>query len=199
MERVYLCTFKKEGSVGKGHGANRTIILSTTKRTQTLVKRPGASRALHIVTFPCRACPPSLCAVTKCVRTSVSFPEGTRLFSNNVGGIGGGEGCCSGTTSYFPVTQAAPGAPLLPARGGPGQGKGACTTRRCSTPSASACGCAPCCCHRRRCSSASRASTSAARRSGSALRSRSWRARSRPPRASATKHRPLASTRFRCS
>lgn len=51
-------------------------------------------------------------------------PEGTpqtRLFFNNVGGNGGGEGCCSGTTSYFSVTQAAPGAPLLPAQGGPGQ------------------------------------------------------------------------------
>eukprot|EP00937_MAST-01D_sp_MAST-1D-sp2_P000575 g575.t1 len=31
----------------------------------------------------------------------------TRYFLNNVGGNGGGEGCCSGTTSYFPVTQAA--------------------------------------------------------------------------------------------
>ena len=41
-------------------------------------------------------------------------PEGlgTRLFLNNVGGNGGGVGCCSGTTSYFPVTQAAPGGAL---------------------------------------------------------------------------------------
>ena len=38
--------------------------------------------------------------------------SGTRLFLNNVGGNGGGDGCCSGTTSYFPVMQAAPGAPL---------------------------------------------------------------------------------------
>ena len=36
-------------------------------------------------------------------------PLGTRLFLNNVGGNGGGEGCCSGTTSYFVVEQSAPG------------------------------------------------------------------------------------------
>lgn len=36
----------------------------------------------------------------------------TRLFLNNVGGNGGGNGCCSGTTSYFAVTQAKPGAPM---------------------------------------------------------------------------------------
>lgn len=30
----------------------------------------------------------------------------------NVGGNGGGEGCCAGTTSYFPVMQDAPGAPF---------------------------------------------------------------------------------------
>ena len=35
---------------------------------------------------------------------------GTKIFLNNVGGNGGGEGCCSGTTSYFPLSQAAPGA-----------------------------------------------------------------------------------------
>jgi len=35
-----------------------------------------------------------------------------RFFLNNVGGNGGGEGCCAGTTSYFPVTQA-PGAPMV--------------------------------------------------------------------------------------
>ena len=35
---------------------------------------------------------------------------GTKVFLNNVGGNGGGEGCCSGTTSYFPLTQSAPGA-----------------------------------------------------------------------------------------
>ena len=32
---------------------------------------------------------------------------GTRLFLNNVGGNGGGDGCCSGTTSYFVVEQRA--------------------------------------------------------------------------------------------
>lgn len=37
----------------------------------------------------------------------------TRLFLNNVGGNGGGVGCCSGTTSFFVVEQAAPGAPLV--------------------------------------------------------------------------------------
>ena len=37
----------------------------------------------------------------------------TRFFLNNVGGNGGGEGCCSGTTSYFPVTQA-PGQAMQP-------------------------------------------------------------------------------------
>ena len=36
----------------------------------------------------------------------------TRLLLNNVGGNGGGDGCCSGTTSYFPVTQVGPGAPF---------------------------------------------------------------------------------------
>lgn len=36
--------------------------------------------------------------------------SGTRIFLNNVGGNGGGDGCCSGTTSYFPVVQSAPGA-----------------------------------------------------------------------------------------
>jgi len=41
-----------------------------------------------------------------------SNPLGTRLFLNNVGGNGGGEGCCSGTTSYFPVEQDSPGAPF---------------------------------------------------------------------------------------
>jgi len=35
---------------------------------------------------------------------------GTRIFLNNVGGNGGGEGCCAGTTSYFPVRQKSPGA-----------------------------------------------------------------------------------------
>lgn len=35
---------------------------------------------------------------------------GTRLFLNNVGGNGGGEGCCAGTTSYFVIEQSAPGA-----------------------------------------------------------------------------------------
>ena len=41
-------------------------------------------------------------------------PEGlgTRIFLNNVGGNGGGVGCCSGTTSYFVVEQEAAGAPL---------------------------------------------------------------------------------------
>jgi len=34
---------------------------------------------------------------------------GTRIFLNNVGGNGGGDGCCSGTTSWFPFTQAQPG------------------------------------------------------------------------------------------
>ena len=38
--------------------------------------------------------------------------SGTRLFLNNVGGNGGGEGCCAGTTSYFPVMQEAPGGPF---------------------------------------------------------------------------------------
>ena len=37
---------------------------------------------------------------------------GTRLFLNNVGGNGGGVGCCAGSTSYFVVEQAAPGAPM---------------------------------------------------------------------------------------
>ena len=37
---------------------------------------------------------------------------GTKIFLNNVGGNGGGEGCCSGTTSYFPLTQPAPGQPF---------------------------------------------------------------------------------------
>lgn len=37
----------------------------------------------------------------------------TRVFFDNVGGNGGGEGCCSGTTSFRVVTQAAPGAPLV--------------------------------------------------------------------------------------
>eukprot|EP00908_Phaeocystis_cordata_P023685 Transcript_6142.p1 GENE.Transcript_6142~~Transcript_6142.p1 ORF type:complete len:423 (+),score=128.11 Transcript_6142:359-1627(+) len=41
---------------------------------------------------------------------------------NNVGGNGGGDGCCDGTTSYFPLTQAAPGAPFEPAVGAPVQG-----------------------------------------------------------------------------
>jgi len=36
--------------------------------------------------------------------------NGTKIFLNNVGGNGGGEGCCSGTTSYFPLSQSAPGA-----------------------------------------------------------------------------------------
>ena len=35
--------------------------------------------------------------------------SGTRIFLNNVGGNGGGNGCCSGTTSYFPVVQDSPG------------------------------------------------------------------------------------------
>eukprot|EP00937_MAST-01D_sp_MAST-1D-sp2_P000381 g381.t1 len=38
--------------------------------------------------------------------------SGTRVFLNNVGGNGGGVGCCQGTTSYFPVMQRAPGAPF---------------------------------------------------------------------------------------
>ena len=37
---------------------------------------------------------------------------GTRIFMNNVGGNGGGEGCCSGTTSYFVLEQSSPGAPF---------------------------------------------------------------------------------------
>merc|ERR1712070_321071 len=37
----------------------------------------------------------------------------TRIFFDNVGGNGGGEGCCSGTTSFRVVTQAHPGAPLV--------------------------------------------------------------------------------------
>ena len=41
-----------------------------------------------------------------------SSPLGTRLFLNNVGGNGGGEGCCAGTTSYFVVEQSAAGAPF---------------------------------------------------------------------------------------
>ena len=35
--------------------------------------------------------------------------SGTRIFLNNVGGNGGGLGCCEGTTSYFPLKQKAPG------------------------------------------------------------------------------------------
>ncbi len=42
--------------------------------------------------------------------TALNSSMGTRIFLNNVGGNGGGEGCCAGTTSYFPVTQKAPGA-----------------------------------------------------------------------------------------
>eukprot|EP00937_MAST-01D_sp_MAST-1D-sp2_P007435 g7435.t1 len=38
--------------------------------------------------------------------------SGTRIFLNNVGGNGGGDGCCHGTTSYFPVVQPAPGTPF---------------------------------------------------------------------------------------
>ena len=38
--------------------------------------------------------------------------KGTLIFLNNVGGNGGGEGCCSGTTSYFPLAQSSPGAPF---------------------------------------------------------------------------------------
>ena len=41
---------------------------------------------------------------------------GTRIFLNNVGGNGGGVGCCSGTTSYFVVEQSAPGAPMVQVR-----------------------------------------------------------------------------------
>lgn len=37
----------------------------------------------------------------------------TRLFFNNVGGNGGGDGCCSGTTSYFVVTQSGPGMSMV--------------------------------------------------------------------------------------
>ena len=40
-------------------------------------------------------------------------PLGTRVFLNNVGGNGGGVGCCSGTTSYFIVEQSHPGARLV--------------------------------------------------------------------------------------
>ena len=42
-----------------------------------------------------------------------STPSGTRLFLNNVGGNGGGEGCCAGTTGYFVIEQIAPGAPFV--------------------------------------------------------------------------------------
>jgi hypothetical protein len=35
--------------------------------------------------------------------------SGTRIFLNNVGGNGGGDGCCDGTTSYFVVEQRAGG------------------------------------------------------------------------------------------
>ena len=38
--------------------------------------------------------------------------SGTRIFLNNVGGNGGGDGCCSGTTSYFPLVQESPGKPF---------------------------------------------------------------------------------------
>merc|ERR1711998_424695 len=37
----------------------------------------------------------------------------TRVFFDNVGGNGGGDGCCSGSTSFRVVTQAEPGAPLV--------------------------------------------------------------------------------------
>ena len=40
-------------------------------------------------------------------------PLGTRLFLNNVGGNGGGVGCCDGTTAYFVVEQSGPGQPLV--------------------------------------------------------------------------------------
>lgn len=39
--------------------------------------------------------------------------SGTRVFLNNVGGNGGGDGCCAGTTSYFALEQKAPGGPLV--------------------------------------------------------------------------------------
>ena len=42
---------------------------------------------------------------------------GTRFFLNNVGGNGGGDGCCSGTTSYFVLEQSAPGAPMEAVKG----------------------------------------------------------------------------------
>lgn len=41
----------------------------------------------------------------------VAGGTGTRLFLNNVGGNGGGDGCCSGTTSYFVIEQP-PGQPM---------------------------------------------------------------------------------------
>eukprot|EP00930_Biecheleria_cincta_P099284 TRINITY_DN90919_c0_g1_i1.p1 TRINITY_DN90919_c0_g1~~TRINITY_DN90919_c0_g1_i1.p1 ORF type:complete len:560 (-),score=74.14 TRINITY_DN90919_c0_g1_i1:215-1810(-) len=39
--------------------------------------------------------------------------DDTRVFFDNVGGNGGGEGCCSGTTSFRIVAQASPGAPMV--------------------------------------------------------------------------------------
>eukprot|EP00658_Telonema_sp_P-2_P025722 TRINITY_DN20361_c0_g1_i1.p1 TRINITY_DN20361_c0_g1~~TRINITY_DN20361_c0_g1_i1.p1 ORF type:complete len:447 (-),score=91.10 TRINITY_DN20361_c0_g1_i1:287-1627(-) len=44
----------------------------------------------------------------------------TRIFLNNVGGNGGGDGCCDGTTSWFPFSQSAPGQPFKVEA--PGQG-----------------------------------------------------------------------------
>ena len=41
---------------------------------------------------------------------------------SQVGGNGGGDGCCQGTTSYFPLTQSAPGMPFEEPKDGPGQG-----------------------------------------------------------------------------
>lgn len=41
--------------------------------------------------------------------------QGTRLLLDNAGGNGGGEGCCSGTTRYYVLSQCNPGAPFAQA------------------------------------------------------------------------------------
>jgi hypothetical protein len=42
----------------------------------------------------------------------------TLVMLNNVGGNGGGDGCCSGTTSYFALNQEGPGEPFTETGGG---------------------------------------------------------------------------------
>ena len=78
--------------VGPVFSSNRTVI-------------PGAHLAKEFVTIDYLGGLPG--------DPAASSGLGTRIFLNNVGGNGGGLGCCSGTTSFFVVEQAAPGAPLV--------------------------------------------------------------------------------------